>query len=185
MNTTRFVLLTILCITAASVYIIVQPTFRQEDAPSILRVGVLPDESVEALHQRHDALLGHLSAETRIDFELVLPPDYKELVRLFGNREVDLVYFGGLTFLRANLFHRAEPLVMRDVDSRFTSWFLVKDGDPAHDVVDFKGKAFAFGSRLSTSGHLMPRHFMKTEKHIIPEEFFSEVRYSGAHDKTA
>ncbi len=73
---------------------------------------------------------------------------------------------------------------MRDVDTRFTSWFLVKDGETAHDLTDFKGKIFTFGSRLSTSGHLMPRHFLQTEMQIIPEEFFSEVRYSGAHDKT-
>ena len=31
----------------------------------------------------------------------------------------------------------------------------------------------------------MPRHFMCSDKQIIPEVFFSEVHYSGAHDKTA
>ena len=51
-------------------------------------------------------------------------------------------------------------------------------------VGDFKGRRFAFGSKLSTSGHLMPRHFLADMK-IEPEAFFGEVRYSGAHDRTA
>ncbi len=180
-----FALLLILCIVAAGIYFIIQTKFYHEATPSVLRVGVLPDESVEALHMRYDPLLAHLSAETGLDFKLILPSDYSELVRLFRDHEVDLAYFGGLTFVRAHLLHHAESLVMRDVDTRFTSWFLVKDGDPANGLEDFKGKVFTFGSRLSTSGHLMPRHFMQTEKQIIPEEFFAEVRYSGAHDKTA
>ncbi len=185
MKTNWFALLLILCIVAAGIYFIIQPKFHHEATPSVLRIGVLPDESVETLHLRYDPLLAHLSAETGVEFKLVAPSDYGELVRLFRDHEVDLAYFGGLTFVRAHLFHHAEPLVMRDVDTRFTSWFLVKDSEPAQDLADFKGKVFTFGSRLSTSGHLMPRHFLQTKKRVIPEEFFTEVRYSGAHDKTA
>ena len=176
MKTIWFSLLTVLCSVVAGVYFIVQPTFHHEATPTVLRVGVLPDVSVENLHKRYDPLLDHLSAGSGLDIKLVIPADYNELVRLFRDHEVDLVYFGGITFVQAHDLHNAEPLVMRDVDTRFTSYFLVKDGDPAHDLVDFKGKSFTFGSRLSTSGHLMPRHLMRMEKQIIPEEFFAEVR---------
>ncbi len=185
MKTNWFVLLAILCFVGAGIYFVVQPNFDSEDTPSILRVGVLPDESVEMLHQRYDLLLDYLSRETGIEFKLVLPSDYNELIQLFRDHEVDLAYFGGLTFVQAHVFHHAEPLVMREVDTRFTTWFLTMDSDPTHNLADFKGKVFTFGSRLSTSGHLMPRHYMQTEKQITPEEFFTEVRYSGAHDKTA
>ncbi|MCP4040393.1 MAG: phosphate/phosphite/phosphonate ABC transporter substrate-binding protein [Gammaproteobacteria bacterium] len=185
MKTIWLPLLAILGLVAAGIYFVVQPTFHDKVVPSVLRVGILPDEDVETLHLRYDPLLKHLSAETGVDFRLVLPSDYGELVRLFNDHEVDLAHFGGLTFIQAHISSHAQPLVMRDVDTRFTSWFLVKDRDPADVLADFKGKVFAFGSRLSTSGHLMPRHFMRTEKQIIPEEYFTEVRYSGAHDKTA
>ena len=43
--------------------------------------------------------------------------------------------------------------------------------------------AFTFGSEVSTSGHLMPRHFM-AEEGIKAEAAFSSVSYSGSHDKT-
>ena len=31
----------------------------------------------------------------------------------------------------------------------------------------------------------MPRHFMKNDWQLTPEDYFSEVHYSGAHDATA
>jgi phosphonate transport system substrate-binding protein len=186
MNTSRFAALITLCITiAASIYFTLQPMHYRETTPSIVRVGILPDMSEENIRQRYDPLLDYLSEETGLEFRLVLPSDYDELVQLFGEHELDLAYFGGLTYVQAHANYQAEPLVMRDVDTRFTSLFLVSQDNQAHDLADFKGKVFSFGSRLSTSGHLMPRHFMLTEEQIIPEEFFSTVRYSGAHDKTA
>ena len=54
----------------------------------------------------------------------------------------------------------------------------------AESIEDLRGLRFAFGSELSTSGHFMPRYFMK-DRGIIPEQFFADVLYSGAHDKTA
>lgn len=175
MRNVWFTLLIVLCTVAVGVYFVVRPTLHHETTPSVLRVGVLPDEGVEALRKRYVPLLKYLSEKTGLDFQLVLSPDYNGLVRMFGNREVELAYFGGLTFVQALDSYDAAPLVMRDVDTRFTSWFLVKGGKAAHGFSDFKGKRFTFGSRLSTSGHLMPRHFMRSEKQIIPEVFFSEV----------
>jgi phosphonate transport system substrate-binding protein len=48
---------------------------------------------------------------------------------------------------------------------------------------DLQGKTFAFGSVSSTSGSLMPRYFLQKDG-IVPEQFFSRVAFSGAHDAT-
>ena len=179
------VLLALLCVITASAYFIIQPNFVHSVTPVVLRVGILPDVSVENLHQRYDPLLDYLSAETGIEHKLVLPENYADLIRLFRDQEVDLAYFGGFTFVKAQAFYGARPLVMREIDTRFTSLFLVRGNDSALQLADFKDKRFSFGSELSTSGHLMPRYFMQVEKQIVPEQFFSEIHYSGAHDKTA
>lgn len=157
-----------------------------DSTPNVIRVGVLPDESDALLRQRYQSLIGFLSDQTGLDYELVIPATYSELVDQFGGGHVDLAYFGGLTFLVAEERYGAIPVVMRDVDVRFQSHFIARnDAKVGGDrIVDFKGESFAFGSNLSTSGHLMPRFFLKQEG-IDPERFFSEVIYSGAHDKTA
>lgn len=164
--------------------IIVSRVIPDGEYPTVVRVGVLPDESEEGLRKRYDPLLAYLARETAIPHRLIIPASYGNLLELFRGNEIDLAFFGGLTFVQAREFHGAVPLVARDVDTRFTSYFLVRADNPAKSLADFEGKTFTFGSRLSTSGHLMPRHFLKRQG-IEPETFFSEVRYSGTHDKTA
>lgn len=155
-----------------------------EETPGVIRVGVLPDQSPDILRQRYDPLLAYLSAETGLPFELVVPENYTLLLEMFDTEAVDLAYFGGLTFLKAQEQYGAQAIAMRNVDTRFHSYFLARADDPRNDLKDFRGATFAFGSRLSTSGHLMPRHFMLHEN-LDPETWFTKIAYSGAHDRTA
>ena len=73
--------------------------------------------------------------------------------------------------------------MQREQDQQFTSKFITADPQ-VKSLQDLKGKTFAFGSVSSTSGSLMPRYFMQKDG-IVPEQFFSRVAYSGAHDATA
>lgn len=72
--------------------------------------------------------------------------------------------------------------MQREQDQQFTSKFITADPQ-VKSLQDLKGKTFAFGSVSSTSGSLMPRYFMQKDG-IVPEQFFSRVAYSGAHDAT-
>jgi phosphonate transport system substrate-binding protein len=152
--------------------------------PSTLRVGVLPDESPERLRQRYEPLLDHLSEDLQIACELIIPSSYTELLTMFTERSIDLAYFGGFTYVKARQQAGAVPLVMRKIDIRFTSYFLISGDSKADSLQDLRGESISFGSKLSTSGHLMPRFFLE-QQNIVPESFFDEIEYSGAHDKTA
>ncbi len=158
------------------------PEPSANDTP--VRIGVLPDEHADALRRRYEPLFAFLTRETGLAHKLIIPDSYDDLLTKFGAGQIDLAYFGGVTFVRANSDHGAIPVAMRDVDSRFTSVFIV-GGDGDLDIRDFRGKSLAFGSKLSTSGHLMPRFFLQSEYEINPEDHFSSVRYSGRHDRTA
>ncbi|NOQ34401.1 MAG: phosphate/phosphite/phosphonate ABC transporter substrate-binding protein [Methylococcaceae bacterium] len=149
-----------------------------------LRIAVLPDRSADELKKRFNPLVEHLKNELDIEIEFVIVKDYQDLLNKFQRKEVDLVRFGGYSFINASINSGALPLVMRDVDVHFHSYFLVQADSTATTLEDYKGKRFSFGSKLSTSGHLMPRYFLSLEN-ITPESYFSEVLYSGAHDKTA
>ncbi len=155
-----------------------------EDSLSILRIGILPDENKDQQRAVLTPLCQYLSEEIGVPYELIIPATYSELVDLFHRNKIDLAYFGGVTFVKANIMDNAVPLVMRDVDTRFTSYFLVKANNPATELSQFQGKSLSFGSESSTSGHLMPRYFLE-KKNINPETFFSKVLFSGKHDKTA
>jgi phosphonate transport system substrate-binding protein len=150
----------------------------------VLRISILPDESKTKMLEHYTPLFEYLSAEIGIPYQLVLAESYDEFLELFHRKEIDLAYFGGYTFMKAHITDHAVPLVMRNVDTRFTSYFLTREDNPRQELSEFKGLTFSFGSRLSTSGHLMPRFFLKN-RGIIPENFFAKTLYSGKHDLTA
>lgn len=174
-----------LIFSGASYYFLTRPPIHTPPTPSLINVGVLPDESPEILQARYKPLLEYLSQDTGLEFKLEIPSDYSGLINLFRDKKVDLVYFGGLTFVQTQKLYAAKPLVMRNVDTHFTSYFLVKSDSQARNINEFRGKVFSFGNLQSTSGHLMPRYFLQRELNTDPMDFFGEVLYSGAHDQTA
>lgn len=155
-----------------------------ENGMRVLRIAPLPDQAPEVLHKQYQPLLDYLSKETGLQTELVIANSYAEMLELFHNKKIDLAYFGALTYIKAHEQGDASPLIFRDVDLEFTSVVLVPGDSSVQNIKELKGKSFSFGSKLSTSGHLMPRYYF-SRFNIEPESYFSRIEYSGAHDKTA
>jgi len=187
MSSIRLILLMFIIVTGiiiTSIYYYSNNT-QLKTTPTLIRLAVLPDVDHKMLHQQYNDLLLYLSRETNLKFELVIPADYADLEHKFNNSEVEIAYFGGLTFVRNYHTSTTIPLVMRSKDTRLTSVFFTSGKSDIQSLSSLKQKSLTFGSKLSTSGHLMPRHFLETEKQILADKYFSSVSYSGAHDKTA
>lgn len=150
-----------------------------------LRVSAIPDESPTELLRKFKPLGEHLEKELGMKIEWTPVTDYAAVVEGLAAGKIDLAWLGGFTFVQSRLkTGNANPLVQRVEDEKFTSKFVVPAGSDAKSLADLKGKTFAFGSVSSTSGHLMPRHFLLENK-IDPEKDFKRVAFSGAHDATA
>ncbi len=156
---------------------------EQGQPPAQVRIGVTPGESEEDLRRRYAPLLTHLNQSLDTEFLLVVPRDYNDTLELFAAGELDLVNFGGVTFVNASAQHGAKPLVMRDIDLQFTTYFIARMEEVQATIEGFRGRSFAFGSPLSTSGHFMPRYFLE-QRGVKPENVFGSVEHSGAHDRT-
>lgn len=150
-----------------------------------LRVSAIPDESPTELQRKFAPLGAYLEKATGRPVKFVPVTDYAATVEGLAAGKLDLVWYGGFTFVQARRrTGNAIPLVQREEDARFHTRFIVPAGSKAKTLEDLKGGTFAFGSVSSTSGHLMPRYFL-LEKGIDPDKDFSKVSYSGAHDVTA
>ena len=166
---------------AAGLALSVSAVFAQ--AADVLKVSAIPDEAPTELLRKFKPLGAYLEQELGMKVEFVPVADYAAVVEALAADRIDMAWLGGFTFVQARLkTGNAVPLVQREQDAEFTSKFITSD--PAvKSLQDLKGKTFAFGSVSSTSGSLMPRYFMLQDG-IKPEEFFSRVAYSGAHDAT-
>ncbi len=153
-------------------------------AQAVLRVTAIPDESPTELARKAAPLMKYLESQLGMKVEFTPVTDYAAAVEALVNRKVDLAWFGGFTFVQAQLRSggKAVPIAQREEDEKFRSVFIT--GDPAiKQLADLKGKDVSFGSQSSTSGHLMPRSFL-LQAGVDPDKDFRRVAYSGAHDAT-
>lgn len=153
-------------------------------AADVLRVSAIPDEAPTELLRKFKPLGEYLEQQLGMKVQFVPVADYPAVVESLASNRLDLAWLGGFTFVQVHLKDpTATPLVQREQDAQFTSKFITANPE-VKSLKDLKGKTFAFGSISSTSGSLMPRYFMLKEDNIKPEDYFSRVAYSGAHDAT-
>jgi phosphonate transport system substrate-binding protein len=153
-------------------------------AQQVLRVTAIPDESPTELARKAAPLVKYLEGKLGMKVEFTPVTDYAAAVETLVNKKVDLAWFGGFTFVQANVRSGGKvlPLVQRAEDENFKSVFITSD--PAiKTLADLKGKNVSFGSQSSTSGHLMPRSFL-LQAGVDPDKDFKRVAFSGAHDAT-
>ncbi len=153
-------------------------------AQQVLRVTAIPDESPTELARKAAPLMKYLEDRLGVRVEFTPVTDYAAAVEALVNRKVDLAWFGGFTFVQAQVRSGGKviPIAQREEDETFRSVFITSD--PAiRQLTDLRGKDVSFGSQSSTSGHLMPRNAL-LQAGLDPERDFHRVAYSGAHDAT-
>ena len=153
-------------------------------AQQVLRVTAIPDESPTELARKAAPLMKYLEGRLGMKVEFTPVTDYAAAVESLANKQVDLAWFGGFTFVQAQQRSggKAVPLVQREEDEKFRSVFVTTDPG-IRTLADLKGRNVSFGSQSSTSGHLMPRSFLLAAG-VDPDRDFKRVAYSGAHDAT-
>ena len=154
-------------------------------AGDILRVSAIPDESPTQLQRKFKPLGEYLEQKLGMKVEFTPVTDYAASVEGLVHNQLDMVWFGGFTFVQAKVRSHGQvtPLVQRAEDEQFKSVFITTRDD-IKTLQDLKGKTFAFGSESSTSGHLMPRSYLQAAN-INPEHDMKRIAFSGAHDATA
>ncbi|MDO9479417.1 MAG: putative selenate ABC transporter substrate-binding protein [Hydrogenophaga sp.] len=154
-------------------------------AQSVFRVTTIPEEAATEQVRKFTPLANYLEKALGVKVEFTPVSDYPAAVETLVNKKVDLVWFGGFTFVQANLRSggKVVPLAQREEDTKFQSVFIAKTDSGIKSLADMKGKQISFGSQSSTSGHLMPRSFL-LQANINPEKDFRRIAYSGAHDAT-
>ena len=155
----------------------------------VLKVGGIPDQDASRLARRYQVFADYLSRELGVPVQYVPSVDYAAVVTAFTQGDLQLAFFGGLTGVQARLqTPGARAIAQREHDARFHSKFIVRSGLVMDSLEDLKAQAsgltMTFGSESSTSGHLMPRHFLAEAGIDADRDFRSLPNFSGSHDLT-
>ncbi len=165
------------------------PSAATEEA-KVFRFSAIPDQNTTEIAEKIAPLVAHLSSELGVEVEYVPARDYQASVEMFKNADVQLAWFGGLTGVQARrAVEGAKAIAQGESDPQFYSYFIAHKDTGLEMSEEFPqgiGELkFTFGSESSTSGRLMPEHFIRENIGKSPAEFFTHpVGFSGSHDKT-
>jgi phosphonate transport system substrate-binding protein len=170
----------------------------------VIRLSFLPDDNVAAVEAVARSLSDYLQTAIGMQVRYERSVDYQACVTGLVANRLDLVWLGGVTFCQASERSGGQVAIVacRDIDLHFKSYFIAN-----HEVVGdgriaatadlarwnelpqrqaLRGLTFTFGAKDSTSGHIMPRHFMLAAG-ILPEQAFAaapQYQLLGGHAAT-
>lgn len=160
------------------------------DESKILRFSAIPDQDETRLREKFTPIAGYLAEKLGVECEYVPVNEYQDAIDLFKNGDVQLAWFGGLSGVQARAaVDGARAIAQGEEDPEYYSYFIAHADSGLSYSDEFptgiKGMKFTFGSSGSTSGRLMPEHFIRKYSGQSPQELFgAENHYSGSHDKT-
>ncbi len=155
-----------------------------------LIIGILPDENPQKIRNKNKPLKTYLEDKLGREVKIFVPIDYASLIVAFENDKVDLAYFGGLSYLKAEERSGAIPLVSGKLEGThlWNTTFIASTStgiNTLEEAVQNSDKySIVFGDPSSTSGHLMPSYFLK-HRFGIKENQFKNRRFTGTHTSTA
>jgi phosphonate transport system substrate-binding protein len=144
---------------------------------------MIPTTDPGKLIRENKPLSEYLQSEIGSRIDLTVPTNYAAVVEAIANDQVDIAFLGGFTYVQASKRAGVVPLVQRQRDTEFHSFFITQKDSNINSLLDLKGRKFAFGDVNSTSGHLMPEYFMRQAG--VDSDVISNAIYSGGHDATA
>lgn len=161
--------------------------------PEKIVIGAIPTQNQGDMKGAMDKLAAHLGQELGTEVKIEVFPDYNGVVEAMNYGQIDMAYFGPLTYVIANDRGGAEAIVTLLVNGEpyYYSYMIAHVDSPLNSLEDVVENAsnlqFAFGDVNSTSGSLIPTLALK-DAGIFRDQMdtdFKEIFYTGGHDAAA
>lgn len=153
--------------------------------PPVLRVGFVPSEDAAQVMQNAQPLIEILRARLAMEIEPFVASDYTGVVEALRANKLDVAFLTPASYVLAKNETNVR-VVLKSERKGIPAYYaaIISRGDSGiKTLADLRGKTFAFGDSLSTTGHVFPRKMLK-EHGIDPVRDFKQVLYSGGHDAT-
>jgi phosphonate transport system substrate-binding protein len=174
----RWCLSILLCVTLSA-------CGESRDAPKTLRVGFVPAEDAQQVMQNAQPLVEILHKELGMEIQPFVATDYTGVVEALRVNKLDVAFLAPASYVLAK--NEANIKVILKSERKGIPFYyaaiITRADSGIKSIDDLRGKTFAFGDSLSTTGNVFPRKMFK-EHGIDPVRDFKQVLYSGGHDAT-
>ncbi|HYA29479.1 MAG TPA: phosphate/phosphite/phosphonate ABC transporter substrate-binding protein [Acidobacteriota bacterium] len=154
-------------------------------AVKTLRVGFVPAEDAQQVMQNAQPLVEILRKELGMEIQSFVATDYTGVVEALRVNKLDVAFLAPASYVLAK--NEANIKVVLKSERKGIPFYyaaiITRADSGIQTLEDLRGKTFAFGDSLSTTGHVFPRKMLK-ERGIDPVRDFKQILYSGGHDAT-
>lgn len=165
------------------------PWGKKEEAPTVLRFGLIPTEDIEAMAKAFDPAKQYLETELGMEIEMFKATDYTAVIEAMRAKKIDVAYFGPFSSVLAAKRANARAIVGgAGADGKlgtYHSILVTHPGSGLKSIDDIKARpgelTISFADPASTSGHLIPRGYMESVG-ISVDKHFREIIFAGGHD---
>jgi phosphonate transport system substrate-binding protein len=131
--------------------------------------------------------LKYLENTTGKRFSIKFTEKYEDTIENLGNGVIHFAAIGSLSYVvgREKYGYGIKYLVSgvnKDGDAKYHAVIFTRPESNLHDINDLKGKSFAFGARMSTQGHLIPRKMLEDAGITLKD--LSRYLYTDSHINT-
>lgn len=145
-----------------------------------LRLGPKEDVRIYA------PFLKYLEDKTGRKFTIRFNKKYDDTVESLGQGEIQFAAMGPVNSILAREKYGVGCLAMglnSENRAEYRSIIVTRRDSPIKTLQDLRGKTFAFGSKYSTQGHILPRNML--EKAGISLDKLAAHTFTGSHAETA
>ncbi len=155
------------------------------DKPQILRLGMVPFETGEELLKDMQPLIDVIEKGMQMEVHATVAGDYTGVVEAFKNDQLDVAFLSPAAYVLAAQEAGVRVILksVRDNNAYYYGAIIAHRDSGINTLQDLKGKTFAFGDPISTSGHIFARKMM-LEANLNPETDLEKYIYAGSHDAT-
>lgn len=154
-------------------------------AVKTLRVGFVPAEDAQQVMQNAQPLVEILHKQLNMEIQPFVATDYTGIVEALRVNKLDVAFLAPASYVLAK--NEANIKVVLKSERKGIPYYyaaiITRADSDIRTLEDLRGKTFAFGDSLSTTGHVFPRKMFK-ERGIDPVRDFKQILYSGGHDAT-
>lgn len=153
-------------------------------ASNPIKMAMVPSLDTQKLVLSGKKLAELMENETGLKYEISVPTSYTAVITAMGSGNVDVGWLSPIPYVIAHDQYGVEVVLVtvRNKSAKYWSFIIARTDTGINKLADLKGKRFAYGDPVSTSGAIYPKHLLRMSGYD-PEKFFSNAIYAGAHDR--
>jgi len=154
-------------------------------AVKTLRVGFVPSEDAQQVMQNAQPIVEILRKKLGMEIQPFVATDYTGVVEALRVNKLDIAFLTPASYVLAKT--EANIRVVLKSERKGIPYYyaaiITRADSGIKKLEDLRGKTFAFGDSLSTTGNVFPRKMFK-DHGIDPVRDFKQILFSGGHDAT-